>query len=320
MDSVQITKLSSIRQRKKICRRKGTVRSMTKRRLRVRDLIRKLPLPVALFAAQISYGQAAPTSAAVDAVPSVPKFEVSTVKASDPSSDGMIRMMFTQDGISYTGIPMPILLREAFNVEDDCILGEPSSIKSNRYDIEAKVEGADVPRLEKLSIDERKQMLLALLIDRFNLKFHHETRRLPVYLLLVAKGGSKLKTQIAAPPGPDGKSDPKQRLMVGRGKMEAEGVPIEALGHMLSQQVGRTVLDKTGLTGHYDFKFQWTPDDAPTPTAKEGDAAETNPNSPEEAAPSLFTALQEQLGLKLESQQAPVDVIVIDHIEPPSAN
>src|SRR5579859_1438552 len=284
---------------------------MTKRRPRIRDLIRRLsPLLAAFLAAQVFYGQATAASTAADPVPS---FEVSTIKPSSPSSDGMIRMMFTQDGISYTGIPMPILLREAFNVEDDRILGEPSSIKSNRYDIEAKVDCADVPKLDKLDIDQRKQMLLALLIDRFNLKFHHETRQLPVYILLVAKSGSKLKTPVPEPPGPNGKSDPKQSFMVGRGKMDAEGVPIEALNHMLSQQVGRTVLDKTGLTGRYDFKLQWPPDDAPTPTAKGADAAQANLSTLDEAAPSLFTALQEQLGHKIESQKAPVDVIVIDH-------
>ena len=291
---------------------------MTKRRLRIRDLIRKLwPLPVTLLALEVLYGQAAATPPAADAVP---KFEVSTIKPSTPGSDGRIRVMYTEDGISYTGIPMLFLLREAFNVEDDRILGEPGSIKSNRYDIEAKVDGADVPKLDKLNIDQRKQMLLDLLIDRFNLKFHHESRQLPVYVLLVAKGGFKLKTQAPEPPGPDGKSDPKQRLMGGRGKIDAEGISVEALSHMLSQQVGHTVLDKTGLTGHYDFELVWTPDDAATPTARGGDASQANPNAADEVAPSLFTALQEQLGLKLESQKAPIDVVVIDHIEPPSAN
>jgi uncharacterized protein (TIGR03435 family) len=95
---------------------------------------------------------------------------------------------------------------------------------------------------------------------------------------------------------------------------------LKALAHMLSQLLGRTVVDKTGLTGKYDFKLEWTPDDAPPPMAASGAGGQQQSTLPDASGPSLFTALQEQLGLKLETKKAMSDVIVIDHIEQPSAN
>jgi uncharacterized protein (TIGR03435 family) len=261
----------------------------------------------------------------------LPKFEVATIRPA--KEDDRTMMMFTPDGISLHGVPMKMLLRESFGVEDDRILGEPSWVK-NRFDLEAKVDAEDAPKLKNLKIDQRRAMILPLLKDRFNLKYHHETRELPIYALVVAKGGVKMKASAPddpsksdSPPKPDdpaAKDKPRMghRLMMnGRGHIESTGTTTTMLVHLLSSQLGRTVEDKTALTGNYDYTLQWTPDDAGMPMS--GGAPEApgkGDPSPDAGGPSLFTALEEQLGLKLEATKSTVDVIVIDHIDLPSEN
>lgn len=266
----------------------------------------------------------------------LPKFEVATIKPTK-DDDGRIMMMFTPDGTSIHGVPIKMLLREAFDLEDDRILGQPSWVK-NRYDIEAKVDAEDAPKLKDMKIDQRRAMMLPLLQDRFNLKFHRETRELTVYTLVVAKGGLKMKKSATEPPAkaddpkPDGppRPDPDHPnaplkpgrhslMMNGRGHIESTGTTVTMLVHILSSQLGRTVLDKTGLTGDYDFTLQWTPDDVGMPMG--GDAGPGKGDvSPDAGGPTLFTALEEQLGLKLESKKTNVDVVVIDHMDLPSEN
>ena len=227
---------------------------------------------------------------------------------------------------------MKMLIRESFGMEDDRILGEPGWVK-NRYDIEAKVDPDDAPRLKNLKMEQRRGMLLPLLEDRFNLKYHHETRELPMYALVVAKGGLKMKASApddppkadGAPKPEDGEAKDKPRMgghslmMNGRGHLESTGTTTEMLSHILAQQLGRTVVNKTGLTGNYDYTLQWTPDDVGTPMG--GDAGPGKGDiSPDAGGPTLLTALEEQLGLKLESSKGMVDVIVIDRIDLPSGN
>ena len=242
---------------------------------------------------------------------------------------------FVPGGITLTGVPIQMLLTEAFHVEDDHILGAPAWVKTNRYDVQAKVAPDDAPRLDKLTFDQRRSMLVPLLVERFNLKYHHETRELSGYTLVVAKGGPKMKLSEVQPPPPDAKPPepgvdpkpgapgPRRRMLrfMGRGHLEAEGSSTEMLARVLSQQLGRTVTDKTGLTGIYDYALQWTPDDAPPPMPGGADGGPPHNDSGTDAVgPSLFTALQEQLGLKLESSKGTADVIVIDHIDLPSEN
>jgi uncharacterized protein (TIGR03435 family) len=254
--------------------------------------------------------------------PDIPKYEVCTIKPTK-SDEGRTMFMYTPDGISMTGVPAQMLLREAFGgVEDDRIIGAPNWVKSDRFDVQAKVDGADAPMLQKLTFDQRRMTLLPLLEDRFKLKFHHEMRELPVYALVKAKGGPKLKESKPDDPAVNG-GHGQQMLHMGRGDFEAEGTRVEFLIHALSQQVGRTIVDKTGLAGNYDFTLKWTPDDAPRAMAggePGGPPGIQGAPPPDTSGPSLFTALEEQLGLKLESQKGPVDVIVIDHLEMPSEN
>jgi uncharacterized protein (TIGR03435 family) len=265
--------------------------------------------------------QSVPSPAPQGAPAGLPVFDVATVKPGDPSLM-MIRWMFLPDGVSLTNVPLHIILCRSFGVEEDRIVGIPDWIKEQRFDIEAKVEAEDAPKFQKLDGHQRFSMLIPLFEDRFNLKFHHETRVLPVYVLTVAKGGSKLEE--VKPTDPDGKDGAQKHggWRIGSGQMDADGITIESLIGGLAPQVNRTILDKTGLAGHYNFKLRWTPDDAPPAMATAGvDSPKSDTMHAEEpVAPTLFTALQEQLGLKLESEKAPTDVVVIDHIEKPSPN
>ena len=232
-------------------------------------------------------------------------------------------LWFTADGIKITNVPLYMIAREGFGLEDDRIIGGPGWAKTTNFDMEAKVAPEDAPKLKGLPMEERRRMLVSLLQDRCGLKFHHETRDLPVYDLVVAKGGSKLVASKPDPPAEDG-GDPKGRhmlMMTGRGHIESTGADIHGLSRILSAQLHRTVIDKTGLTGSFDYKLDWTPDDAPQGMAKAGDAGPgENANSQDNVGPSLFTAIEEQLGLKLESSKGPVDVVVIDALEQPTAN
>jgi len=272
----------------------------------------------------------------------VPKYEVATFKPTT-ETDNRRTLMMTPDGTSMHGVDIQMLLQQAFGVERDRIVAAPKWVQSNRYDIEAKVAPEDAPKMDKLKIEQRREMLLPLLEERLNLKYHHETRELPMYELVVAKGGPKLTevkpdspiTSQGAPipppgdPGPNAKPNgpPRDRagnmgmMRMSPGGIEAHGGTTAFLTHALSGILGRTVVDKTGLTGNYDFTLNWTPDESmrnvmgpPPGGPHKGDAP------PDESGPSLFTALEEQLGLKLESQKGTVDVIVIDHIDQPSEN
>jgi uncharacterized protein (TIGR03435 family) len=158
------------------------------------------------------------------------------------------------------------------------------------------------------------------------LKLHRESKELPIFALVITKNGLKLHEAkpgddyVNGFKGPEGRSGAGMMLMQ-PGKFTGQAVPIANLVQILAQQrLGRTIIDKTALTGKYDFVLQWSPDPgtSPMPGGAPGDAG--GPPPADASGPSLFTALQEQLGLKLESQKGPVEMIVIDHAEKPSAN
>jgi uncharacterized protein (TIGR03435 family) len=197
------------------------------------------------------------------------------------------------------------------------ISGAPDWAKSELYEINAKLEDSLFEgRWKKLAWEQQQNqvmlMLRSLLADRFKLKVRHETKELPVYALVLAKNGPKF-------------AEDNSHLEIrainarGRGKIEATSADFALFADFVSWQPeldGRIVLDKTGLRGHYSFKFEWTPE---SPSVRPGQPTAPAPPS-DSSGPSLFTALQEQLGLKLESTKASVDTIVIEHIERPSEN
>jgi uncharacterized protein (TIGR03435 family) len=168
-------------------------------------------------------------------------------------------------------------------------------------------------------------MLQALLAERLNLQVHRETKELPIYALVIAKNGPKFQegklgdTYPNGFKGLNGAPVGAGMMRMGAGEWTGQGIPIANLVGSLSRRLGRTVVDKTGLTGKYDFTLRWTPDDNPV-SPKEPGGAPDAAALPDSSGPSIFTALQEQLGLKLESQKGPVETIVIDHVERPSQN
>jgi uncharacterized protein (TIGR03435 family) len=214
------------------------------------------------------------------------------------------------------------LLEIAYNVRDFQIEGGPKWAGSTQYDIAAKTESSsngnttpdkDVALLteeERRANGQRlRQMLRSLLADRFRLAVHNEARERTVLLLKVAKGGPKLK---------EIESDVSGGLRPRRGFLAGTQIGIPFLAQTLSQIVGQPVLDQTGLTGKYDFELRWTPDQSSPNNALGETLTRQTPVDPDQ--PNIFTALQEQIGLKLESGKGPVAVIVVDHIETPSAN
>ena len=184
----------------------------------------------------------------------------------------------------------------------DDIPGLPGWAKSERFDVEAGMDPDTFAELQRFpgqeQSEQRALMLQALLADRFQLKMHYESREQPIYALVIAKGGARLKQ--SPPDKTSGSSS-----WSSSGQIDTRGMPIEEFAFRLSDILGRVVVDKTGLTGKYDIHLKWTPDESQdTP----------------DAGVSIFTAIREQLGLKLESTRGTVPIFVVDHVDRPSAN
>ena len=281
-------------------------------------------------AAPSAGGAATPAPAPAEAA-NAPSFDVISVKPSDTANPARgIRM--TRDGITMSNMQPDVLLREGLQLGPNQLVNEPDWAKSGHWDISAKVAGDDLGALDKMGFDGRRRMFIQVLTERFGLKYHTEKRELPVYALVLAKGGSKLTESKPDQNPPDGPAQgpPKGgpgKMMMNPGRVSASGVTLEFFASALSWQAGRVVVDKTGLTGRYDFNLTWAPELAggdaggkPMAAGPGGAAGAGGGTVDAENGPSLFTALQEQLGLKLEPQKAMVDVVVIDHMEKPSEN
>jgi uncharacterized protein (TIGR03435 family) len=227
------------------------------------------------------------------------------------------------DGIVFTNVTLEALLRDAYGVQDNQISGASDWGRSVGYDIDAKMDATTADALKKLSETDlyraRQQMLQALLADRFGLSVHRESRELPVYSLVIAKSGFKLQPAPADKVYKDGSrgSAGWSRSGNGGGKLTGKAIPIVALAISLTQILGRTVLDKTDLKDVYDVTLQWATSDSGQPLVVDGTGGAA-PSEPSGA--TIFIAIQEQLGLKLESGKGPVEIIVIDHVERPSVN
>lgn len=254
-------------------------------------------------------------------------FEVASIKL-DQSESGHRSISFTPGRFSTLGTSAKFLIEYAYSLESDAQLsGGPSWINSDKYEIEAKVDDTLADKLEKLPIQERrdqvKSMVRSLLADRFELQVSHATKQLPVYALVVLKSGPKLNA--AAPSSSKDSGNISSSVHGTVGELVATDASIRSFLGTLARQpelAGRTVVDETGLQGGFDFKLHWTREDLEPEVNEKADHNVGIANTPSAAAsgPSLFTALQEQLGLKLESRKGPVDVIVIEHIEKPSEN
>jgi uncharacterized protein (TIGR03435 family) len=228
-------------------------------------------------------------------------FEVASIRPSlDPP--GSVAGIFESKGrISAKNVTLKRCVRGAYNVPEPQIIAGPKWADQDRYDIEAK---ATVPAGDH----DLMLMLQTLLADRFKLVLHRERRAIPGYRLVLGKGG--LKAQASTPDrGSVGHSQ--------RGRIEAEGCTMVQLALKLAEVLQQPVLDATGTAAKFDLKLEWTPDDmqAKLPSA---DPRPANPLEP--GGPSIFAALQEQLGLKLESGKVPAEVLMIDSAERPTEN
>lgn len=265
-------------------------------------------------------------------------FEVASIKPSDPDTRGTF-FRNSPGTLHIVGATIRILIQQAYDVREFQISGGPGWINSDRYDVMAKIEStatpanpADVPDQRK-AMEQQRERLRALLEERCHLRIHHETKELQAYMLIPAKGGSKLKQAAPAAADQDEKDQDRPRgpfLRMGRGQLIGQSIPMEFLVRILAQQLGRPVIDKTGLTGAYDFTLEWTPESGTGLGPGFGNSGASipgkepprldSPATEDQNGPSIFAAIQEQLGLNLESRKAPTDIIVIESIEKPSEN
>jgi uncharacterized protein (TIGR03435 family) len=242
--------------------------------------------------------------------PAFDSFEVATIKPMDPNSLGRYIRMQSTNRFYAKGFTLQALVAAAYSLTPRAISGGAAWTDADRYDILASTPGDVQPNL-----DEQMSMLRKLLADRFQLTFHREPKELPVYALTLAKGGPKLKESTA----PAGELPylintiyPEEKGGV-HALLPARNATMAQFTAMLQRGVlDRMVLDNTGLSGKYDFELEWTPDD--------NQFGGQLPRSAEPTKPNLFTALQEQLGLKLEATKGVVAALVIERAERPSEN
>jgi uncharacterized protein (TIGR03435 family) len=255
----------------------------------------------------------------------MPTFDVVSVKASKSGGD-MAMIRFKPDGFSATKISLKELLSMTSGIEEDLVSGLPSWASSARYDIDAKVAGPDVEALKKLSREQRSSMIQSALADRFKLKVHTEIRQLPVFALVVQKSSPRLKEATPGDAYANGIKAPggvsrAGMMMMKPGEFIGQGIPISTLAGALSQHLQRTVIDKTGLTGKYDIALEWTADNGADPMIQGTDGSQQRAETATDVSGlSIFTAIQEQLGLKLQSTKGPVETLIVDHVEMPTEN
>jgi uncharacterized protein (TIGR03435 family) len=260
-------------------------------------------------------------------------FEVATIKPGDAASDARRRMMISLGKFTTQNMPLRDVIMFAYDAKSTSqISGYPDWVSSAAYDIDAKEDETTTAALEKLPMDERvrqvRLMVQALLAERFQLKVSHRMKEIPVYALVIAKGGPRLKQSTAAPPSnatPPAGEQPRGGgiFNAGPGELRSSGATLDffASGPLsrVPETDGRVVINKTGLAGNYDFTIKWTPESA-APAFGGPTGATLAPQAADNSAPGLFTALQEQLGLQLVSQKGSVETLVVESINKPTAN
>lgn len=253
------------------------------------------------------------TSSNAAATGPLPQWDVALVKP-HAADDNRMMWQMTEDGLSLVNLPLEQMICSAWNLKPYQVSGLSGWMKDMRFDLTAKVSSDDVAAYKKLNTVQRREMLQKLLAERFQLKVHTETKTLPVYDLVVDKGGPKLKvsTAIAAPSDEEMRANPEKYkkgfMTFGPGMYEGSGVQVRSLASQLANEVGKPVNDKTGLTGSYDITLRYQPESAAAGSGDGGDA------------PSVFTAVEDQLGLKLVADKGPVETLVVDAAEKPEGN
>lgn len=235
-----------------------------------------------------------------------PGFEVATIKPSKPDQQGK-GFGVRGDRIMTLNTTLSDLISFAYNVHAKQIAGGPDWMNSQKFDINGQPDTPGAPNSDQL-----KSMFQKLLADRFQLKFHRETREMSAYVLTVAKNGPKMTKSTA-----DANALPSLGLR-GLGVLAVQNATMDDFAHLLQAVVlDRPVVDQTGLTGKWNFLLKWTPDESQFSGMGIKVPA---PSDAVDAPPPLFTAIQDQIGLKLEAGKAQVEVLVLDHVQQPSAN
>jgi uncharacterized protein (TIGR03435 family) len=243
----------------------------------------------------------------------LPDWDVAVVKP-HAADDNTMSWRSTDDSVDLVNLSLENMICNAWDLNSFQVSGLSGWMKSGRFDLTAKVSADDVAAYKKLSLTQRAEMLQKLLIERFQLKVHMETKTLPIYDLVVDKGGSKLKptTAIAAPSAEERRANPDKykrgSMTMGPGRYEGTGVRVDSLTSQLENALGKPVRDATGLIGVYDITLHYRPDQT---AADNGDNVDV---------PPLFSAVQEQLGLKLVPAKGPVETLVVDAAQKPDAN
>lgn len=301
--------------------KKRMVRIMSNRMSLKLDFARKLLLTTAAFLAiaiPVTFGlfHATPSRAQSQAADSnLPEaaFSSVSIKPSDATGIGLHRMMFNLNDGSFVaqGATLQHLIQMAFHVQNAQISGGLDLLTKARFDIDAKLDPSFVAATREKSSgqkDEGQAILKSLLANQFKLAAHFENRTLPAYDLVVDSSGAKLQ-----------EVDGIRIMQLGPGEFNSQGTPMDLLTVQLSQRVDRPIVDKTGLKGSYAFNLHWTPDPSENERFYKDSGGQVTAPAPEANGPSLFTALHDQLGLKLVPHTEPVQVLVIDHVEVPTA-
>lgn len=220
-------------------------------------------------------------------------FEVASIRPNQAGGDSRGTTTLPGGLFKATNVSLRLLISRAYGLPEAQIEGGPGWMDSETYDINAK---ADTPL--EMTREEARPSLQALLAERFRLRIHQESKQGAIYSLVVAKGGAKFKEHVG-----EGRSGISSSTGSGKAAIEGRKTTMARLVEYLSGQAGRLVVDNTGLHGEYDFRVEWTTDEARGALG-----------------PSIFTALQEQLGLRLDATKGPIDFIVIDQAEKASAN
>jgi uncharacterized protein (TIGR03435 family) len=270
-------------------------------------------MPAAILAAAASRAQAQS-----DALPAISY--VASVKPNQ-AVDARTFSEYSPGGrLTATAVTVAYLLRIAYRIQPYQLIGAPAWISTKRYDIASKIDDTPAP--------SQQNFLRVLLKERFQLAVRNETREQPIFALVVARGDGRLGPQLKRsdfdcaayfagphdPPAPG--QTPNCATRIGPGALFGKAIPMTQLATSLAPFAGRFTVDRTGLKGGFDVELTWTPDQAPANPAGNG-LAEGPANS---SGPSIFTALGEQLGLKLVSDQGPVAVLVVDGVAEPSGN
>ncbi len=230
-----------------------------------------------------------------------PPYDAASVRINNAGADSG-SLNFHDDALIVRNLPLDFIIEFAYDVPSDRLIGLPAMLKDQRFDIDAKVVPADGSKPPEATASQDQAKLILLLADRFHLKVHIEPKIMPVYDLVVAKGGPKVKLTPGELKDNSWNINGEDTNKV----LTSKGAFMGDLAAALSDEVHRKVIDKTGLTGHADITLKWSDD-----VAAEAGGPDVI---------SIFTAVEDQLGLKLQPSKGPVDTLVIDHAEMPTAN